>query len=991
MSSTKKSKVNLPNGWIVVNSTSFPDRVYYFNVRTGKSSWTEPSDETTKLQPEKAGQKRKLSIDNDVASPNPTSLDKSQKSGGNDTPRRLLRAKRCSEPSEISETPQMKALREKMTRQKSKSMQRKKPKQGLCVAENNTQDEPLLNRLGSAELPPCSQRTRRCSEPTKVVETPQMKALRIKILEKTSKSVQNRKAKSSVSGLENNNEDLPSFANKRNNSSRSKTQRCCTKSSNGDTRKPDDNVSGVGSTLNAAESFVTGSTTSATSSGTEKLKVGHRRGLELDNKKNLASKRLDSLKNKLSTIRKKIEPSISAKVARRLATQDVTPKKLDKIFDRSVENIAVREMRPTSPTDPVPSIYQNTESRFKSLKARLASRSSSLDIKTQQENDLSDNVALSNLPKIPKANKKKKKTGHLEKASVDTNVDERTHVSMNQAVAQHTDDAFFEEMEWEPIEQEKVIVEVQEVRMHLSTDIGATEQKPPNYTVKGLEFSHISENTNQIVVYIVVDTNVFLSNLKIVTEILEGCHQTKFRYKPVVVVPWMVLQELDYIKDNKSQRKSTHLQRSAKIAVDLLFQYFSSKHPRLQGQTAADAASNRVKYQTDSPDDEILQTCLKIREFGCTVVLLSNDKNLCNKAMIHDIPTYGRHKSIQAMLLLNTNEIEAKSPTTQVKPVKGIENHTETVNSKEADISDEIFCEAKAIMKYFLSVIVSKEMEKLFGENWERHAIIQPPWSVIDVLKCTSKHWIAAISDAFVRRAETVVMKLTEMFLNAPKYGQSLKSISTVLEVCYDLVQMVKLDEYQELSYKSCSNIKKLIDRCNENLKEIQVEKNQTLNELENESVKIEQRANNAFKYFDQIWTFTNNFCGMSADLAGIPHSITYEGFNPAPSAETINRLQPELVSSLNQLIHVLRTVLSEVSSLTVSHPALIALHQSLVNYLPNSGEFNDSSSLDISDLLCCIRLKKEYLMTGMVQLQELSCQFCRIADFRSMTVGISS
>ncbi|XP_046414257.1 transcriptional protein SWT1 isoform X2 [Neodiprion fabricii] len=990
MSSTKKSKVNLPSGWIVVNSTSFPDRVYYFNVRTGKSSWTEPSHETNK--PKNAGQKRKLSTDTDVTSPDSTSLDKLQNSSDNDKPRRLLRAKRCSETSQISETPQMKALREKMTKQKSKSNQKKKPKQGLSVPENSTQDVTLLNRLGSEELPLCSQRAKQYSE-SRVVETPQMKALRQKILEKTSKSVQTRKAKSNVSGLENNNEDLPLFVDKRNSSIKLKTQRCCTKLSNTDTRKPDDNVSNVRSTLNAAESFVSKSTTSATSRRTEKLKVeGHRRGLKVDKKKNLANKRLDSLKNKLSTIRKRIEPAISAKVARRLATQDATSSKLDTIFDKSVENNTVYEMRPISPTDPLPSIYQNTESRFRSLRARLASRSSSSDIKTQQENDQSDKAAPSNLSNIPKVGRKKKKTSHLEKTSIDSSVDERADVFLNHAVAQHADEAaFFEEMEWEPIEQEKLIIEVQEVRMHLSTDVGATEQKPPNCTVNGLEFSHVSENRNQTVVYIVVDTNVFLSNLKTVTEILEGCHQTKFQYKPVVVVPWMVLQELDYIKDNKLQRKSTHLQRSAKIAVDLLFQYFSSNHPRLQGQTAADAASNKTKYHTDSPDDEILQTCLKIREFGCTVVLLSNDKNLCNKAMIHHIPTYGRHKSIQAMLLLNANEIEAKSPMTQLKQVKGVENHTETVNSKEADTSDEIFCEAKAIMKNFLSVIVSKEMEKLFGEKWARHVIIQPPWSVMDVLKCTSKHWIAAISDVFVRRAESMVTKLTEIFLNSPKYGQSLKSIRTVLEVCYDLVQMVKSDKYQELSYQSCSNIKKLIDRCDEEVKENEVEKNQTLIELENESVNNEQRANNAFRLFDQIWTFTNNFCGMSADLVGIPHCITYEGFNPAPSAETINRLQPELVSSLNQLIHVLRTVLSEVGCLTVSHPALIALHQSLVNYLPNSGEFNDSSSLDIGDLLCCIRLKKEFLKTGLIQLQELSCQFCRIADFRSMTVGISS
>jgi hypothetical protein len=37
-----KKEPPLPNGWVVCPSKSYPDRVYYFNVFTGRSSWEKP-------------------------------------------------------------------------------------------------------------------------------------------------------------------------------------------------------------------------------------------------------------------------------------------------------------------------------------------------------------------------------------------------------------------------------------------------------------------------------------------------------------------------------------------------------------------------------------------------------------------------------------------------------------------------------------------------------------------------------------------------------------------------------------------------------------------------------------------------------------------------------------------------------------------------------------------------------------------------------------
>lgn len=64
--------------------------------------------------------------------------------------------------------------------------------------------------------------------------------------------------------------------------------------------------------------------------------------------------------------------------------------------------------------------------------------------------------------------------------------------------------------------------------------------------------------------------------------------------------------------------------------------------------------------------------------------------------------------------------------------------------------------------------IVSKEMKNLFGENWETYTIVKPPWTVLCVLKCAIKHWIAAISEAFDKQAEHLLKELFEIFRTMP-------------------------------------------------------------------------------------------------------------------------------------------------------------------------------------------------------------------------------
>lgn len=54
--------------------------------------------------------------------------------------------------------------------------------------------------------------------------------------------------------------------------------------------------------------------------------------------------------------------------------------------------------------------------------------------------------------------------------------------------------------------------------------------------------------------------------------------------------------------------------------MDFLNRHFSAKHPRFLGQTPKEVEQNKEKFMVECPDDEILQTCLQVKDSGRTAV-----------------------------------------------------------------------------------------------------------------------------------------------------------------------------------------------------------------------------------------------------------------------------------------------------------------------------------------------------------------------------------
>nr|XP_015833261.1 PREDICTED: uncharacterized protein LOC107397489 [Tribolium castaneum] len=152
-----------------------------------------------------------------------------------------------------------------------------------------------------------------------------------------------------------------------------------------------------------------------------------------------------------------------------------------------------------------------------------------------------------------------------------------------------------------------------------------------------------SQITSSCQFYIVVDTNIFLSELNIIANIVTLA--VKGPREPVIFIPWIVTEELDFIKGDSNKRS---LRQKAQDAIKLIEKTMSSKHNRMKGQTLMEA--NEQESVGANQDNKIIACCMQVLEKYENMVLLTNDINLKNKAHFNKIPV--RHGTFYAFFAL---------------------------------------------------------------------------------------------------------------------------------------------------------------------------------------------------------------------------------------------------------------------------------------------------------------------------------------------------
>ncbi|KAK2581146.1 hypothetical protein KPH14_007955 [Odynerus spinipes] len=906
-------KLKLPKNWVVVNSKSHPDRVYYFNVKTNESSWKEPtSDGASKPSASDAqkSKKRKKCDEADSVNTRATTPDLEEGDNTNCNGRRTLLAKRHSKPVEERDTPAMAEIRKKMLQRQSKSGSSK---------NSSPSSSSVTTQLD---------KSKKDTKPE--IMTPQMRVIYEKLQQKNIKKNVSKQLESSTDTTETD----TSINTRKRSRNRNRRRRSCVSNDS----KEDD----VRSHLNESK-------IETRSSGREDVGKG------------IPESKDDSLyKLEKETEDKECKNNVIKKGGSAIVKKNMAKERLDKL--RKMLNLQIKDQKANNKvlqncdqsllgmmTNKEPlNIYKTADTRHKNLRNRLLRNKGIL----QTDEMLS--VAKSN----------------TQTQSLDS-LQDLTHES--------NDTAFCEEMDWEPMEDEKITFEVQAARTQLCIENIAHHTLPVAENILRISSSFIQEEKK--VLYIVVDTNVFLSKI----EAIERARDIQFGTynRPILVIPWTVLRELDYLKDDKSRTRSERLRAKARKAINFLHEHFSSKHPRVVGQTPEDVAKNKERFATECPDDEILQTCLQIRDAGRTVALLSYDKNLCNKAMIYDIIALGKDDPLEKIdYLASGDNTNLSFHDIYFQETQGRESENMSTLQKELHCSDELFEDVQSTVQECLSVIVTKEMKNLYGETWEKYTIIKPPWTILYVLKCAIKHWIAAVSEAFDRRAESVLKELQEIFNKMPKNGRRLKDIAYLLEKCSDLMQMIKVDKYPDLMARASSAVDELKKKCQNYMNEIREKKLEDEIGREDNIIERKHRAEKAFKYFDNIYAYARDIGGMAANIVGMPCSFCYQVPNPTPSVEYVKKIQSEVAENVYRLLRVLTTAVEQMQNSSLDHRALIDLYHTLTAFLPErlSMVICDLSPLDV---YCCLKEKEDVLKTGIQQLQELSTHFCRLASYR--------
>lgn len=79
----------------------------------------------------------------------------------------------------------------------------------------------------------------------------------------------------------------------------------------------------------------------------------------------------------------------------------------------------------------------------------------------------------------------------------------------------------------------------------------------------------------------------------------------------------------------------------ARRSIAFIDERFKEKDSYFIGQSAVESVQKQI-IPIDSGDDEILNCCLQLQEITKKIVLLTNDRNLRNKAFLNKIESFSR-------------------------------------------------------------------------------------------------------------------------------------------------------------------------------------------------------------------------------------------------------------------------------------------------------------------------------------------------------------
>ncbi|QLL35050.1 hypothetical protein HG536_0H04260 [Torulaspora globosa] len=240
----------------------------------------------------------------------------------------------------------------------------------------------------------------------------------------------------------------------------------------------------------------------------------------------------------------------------------------------------------------------------------------------------------------------------------------------------------------------------------------------------------------------VADTNFLISHLST----LEALRQLASSFHHQIVIPNAAIRELDGLKNSSKMMKVDDNTEAigflARLANDWIYSHFANMDSGVMGQKLRQTINpNSIK------DDAILDCCLFFKEkLNCFVVLLSNDKNLCMKALTEEILTVSFRNGMTAQLIasmtLNENlSLYGACPALDEQMIG-----TEEPGINSTDVAAKIYREITAAVIEAVCHVLANE----YGDDID--LIGFQPGTLLDlksVTKCIDRFWVSVFAEYF--------------------------------------------------------------------------------------------------------------------------------------------------------------------------------------------------------------------------------------------------
>eukprot|EP01135_Chromosphaera_perkinsii_P009206 Nk52_evm41s1671 gene=Nk52_evmTU41s1671 len=372
-------------------------------------------------------------------------------------------------------------------------------------------------------------------------------------------------------------------------------------------------------------------------------------------------------------------------------------------------------------------------------------------------------------------------------------------------------------------------------------------------------------------IFVVVDTNILLSHLDLVRKLLSGFEKgLPGRGAPsaYLVIPWMVVKELDKIKEGSSYDDS--VKQLSREAVRFLRACLKKSH-RVVGQVPHHVPSGK-NLDIKTNDDKILQCCLFLiqkhvlvrraegsypklhfdrkREAMKAVGLLTNDNNLSVKALFHGLSSFSAgevpndwgkffkenisredengydnaRREESQKLKENTADSERGGVNKRVR--RSSVNGSIASNEKLRVASLESVTAACKELEKVLDVYIHECFEFIFGSDWEEMAKKKPPWVLKDMLFLIDKHWISVFTDFSSQKTLQITKKVSEVlkYDSSSLNGQCFSLLCDIGALLQHLIEECKRNRDYKFSKEVLQLMQTALDTV-ENLKEKLVEK----------------------------------------------------------------------------------------------------------------------------------------------------------------------